>query len=847
MYKKIENLAQLKRSLTRGTAFEISWPGRPMQNRIVDVVRSVGIISVNPDSGDVGITLNYGKAEEWDFTGDVCTWYRCGDRAREVLSIRVLEGVNRLAELEEILAADAVRREEEAAAEEAERLAEIEAENEQANKVLDTAIEKLLAGKCVDNDDITIDGKETKVVLALAERYGVKIPLRTRGWITQRLARVVVYADGNVQYWYTGKKGNTSSVICEYVQRIYDLAKSAAEEPEEPAEEACIDAFLSGEDPADATITDTTDGNKEVNTMTSINNIREYLSAKITGWYANAGIDYDVSGRFLDVQEDGNDLRIIWEEDGKRYACVVAWWRDYSGAEQIYNIWMEEDEPEELPAVDAATATNNKEETQMKTGDIVRITGAYFKNDNGLYVVTRSPGDPSWSGDYYSLTKVGVSGKLSTAKYNLGSWPIMVMVSGGAKAAEAKAWNAAHAEIHPAAVKDMSGVIDYFRAQAEECREMVEHYSPYWGAGSIDIANYRSAQEFYEAVVSDLTGEAAVNEADDWDVDPAAIRAKLKSGEASAFADQVMRDVELIAAEQEREETLRQRNEGREYIQRIAAEHPITDGEPVVTVQWSEHPAFSTWRDSELKLSATAAEIVLTHFNEEREGDERGGYDKTGFEIADENGDVVYTGRYDIGAESGGLVEHIRHYTGRTPFSAEEERAGRLALADQLEAFLAGGQPKEPKTPAGGGCTRRIDGVYTPVRGGYAQRLDSCSTMFIPTMCVASYDAETGTVYGHAPDYEAMEAAKKPAVKADAPGEYVYTYELEHAPIGCDYKADLSCYGEHYFLYPLRDGLPQLKGRGVRYDKRNGSYKVTRRAYDKIKAEYRIQYELCLD
>lgn len=40
----------------------------------------------------------------------------------------------------------------------------------------------------------------------------------------------------------------------------------------------------------------------------------------------------------------------------------------------------------------------DKNGVEIKTGDIVEISGAYFKNDNGLYFVTHSPGDPTWSG-----------------------------------------------------------------------------------------------------------------------------------------------------------------------------------------------------------------------------------------------------------------------------------------------------------------------------------------------------------------------------------------------------------------------------------------------------------------
>ena len=46
---------------------------------------------------------------------------------------------------------------------------------------------------------------------------------------------------------------------------------------------------------------------------------------------------------------------------------------------------------------------------------------------------------------------------------------------------------------------------------------------------------------------------------------------------------------------------------------------------------------------------------------------------------------------------------------------------------------------------------------------------------------------------------------------------------------------------------PLRDGLPPLHGRGITYDAEQGTYMVTLRAYDKIKAQYKIKRETCLD
>lgn len=77
---------------------------------------------------------------------------------------------------------------------------------------------------------------------------------------------------------------------------------------------------------------------------------------------------------------------------------------------------------------------------------------------------------------------------------------------------------------------------------------------------------------------------------------------------------------------------------------------------------------------------------------------------------------------------------------------------------------------------------RKINGTFAPVPGGYAQQINEQTTLFVPEFTVARYDTETGELFGHAPDYEALEAAKSPAVHADKPGEYSYCYEMEKAP-----------------------------------------------------------------
>lgn len=130
---------------------------------------------------------------------------------------------------------------------------------------------------------------------------------------------------------------------------------------------------------------------------------------------------------------------------------------------------------------------------------------------------------------------------------------------------------------------------------------------------------------------------------------------------------------EKEAEQKEREEVLRQRNEGLAYIESIAAAHPIQEGAPVVTIEWSECPAFYSWEDGELKLSVAAADIVLRHYD--KAPDDGFCYYKTKFTVnyTINDAEKSHTDRYDLGDNDGGLINHIRRYNS--------------ALADCLERY----------------------------------------------------------------------------------------------------------------------------------------------------------------
>lgn len=163
-----------------------------------------------------------------------------------------------------------------------------------------------------------------------------------------------------------------------------------------------------------------------------------------------------------------------------------------------------------------------------------------------------------------------------------------------------------------------------------------------------------------------------------------------------------------LAAEHEariaaREKTLKLANEGRAYILGQAEQFPIREGEPTVTIRWSESPAFYTFeRENGIPLSVAAAEIVLKHYDEAKHA-ERRGYDKTDFVIRytdlDTGEDRTYEGRYDLGDNDGGLIGHIRRHgtymtldTTPEPFRDSEHGAEIVAFADYLEQFTADGR-----------------------------------------------------------------------------------------------------------------------------------------------------------
>ena len=141
----------------------------------------------------------------------------------------------------------------------------------------------------------------------------------------------------------------------------------------------------------------------------------------------------------------------------------------------------------------------------IKTGDIVEIKNAYFKNDNGLYFVINSKGDVNWCGDDYCLKKICKNGKLSTAKYNICFWPLRSFTNSREKRIEAKRWNEENATIEKVANIDNSYVIEYFRQKAEDLKPQEKRAIWDWGEDAEATKLITNTIAFYNSVADRLT------------------------------------------------------------------------------------------------------------------------------------------------------------------------------------------------------------------------------------------------------------------------------------------------------------------------------------------------------
>ena len=203
----------------------------------------------------------------------------------------------------------------------------------------------------------------------------------------------------------------------------------------------------------------------------------------------------------------------------------------------------------------------DKNNRPMKTGDVVEITGAYFKNDNGLYFVEHTPGDPNWSGRDHCLRRIKRNGELSTAKDNICFWPIHAFVNSRDKRAAANQWNQEHAEIEIKTFPNTAHIAAFFTAEADSLNATIKRYTWDFGEDCQTVQDTKETQAFYRSVADGLRAEQTAaapeqpstttpeqpQQPDFLDWDPAEVKAELERRNAEndhSFVAGVLSDVE---------------------------------------------------------------------------------------------------------------------------------------------------------------------------------------------------------------------------------------------------------------------------------------------------------------
>lgn len=150
----------------------------------------------------------------------------------------------------------------------------------------------------------------------------------------------------------------------------------------------------------------------------------------------------------------------------------------------------------------------DKNGREIQTGDVVLVSGGYFKADNGLFVVIHSPGDPGWFGESCCLNKLCRSGKLSDGKYATAFWPIMVTAGSWRTKMDAKSWNAANAEILVVDDVNRSYIAENFRSRAEMLQPTIDRARLDSGEDGDEFKRLDGLKAFYNSVADRA---AAVN------------------------------------------------------------------------------------------------------------------------------------------------------------------------------------------------------------------------------------------------------------------------------------------------------------------------------------------------
>ena len=109
----------------------------------------------------------------------------------------------------------------------------VEEHNKIANEMIEKVIKIIKSGGRFNNDRVEIfrdyyNSSEYSVVNYLMRKYGIKVPLRTQGWINERLVSVTVDESGNCKQcqFQRVKGGKRSESFWQYINELITAVRS---------------------------------------------------------------------------------------------------------------------------------------------------------------------------------------------------------------------------------------------------------------------------------------------------------------------------------------------------------------------------------------------------------------------------------------------------------------------------------------------------------------------------------------------------------------------------------------------------------------------------------------------
>lgn len=143
----------------------------------------------------------------------------------------------------------------------------------------------------------------------------------------------------------------------------------------------------------------------------------------------------------------------------------------------------------------------DKNGKEMRTGDIVKVGGAYTKRHNGYFVIEHTPGDVSWLGEDYSLQRLKKNGEYSNGSYTTQFWPLCYFSNNIEHNAAAREHDSKNATIEIVGNINTEFIVAHFEEESKNSMEQAKVWEWQFGEDSETTKKAIARAEHYKKVV----------------------------------------------------------------------------------------------------------------------------------------------------------------------------------------------------------------------------------------------------------------------------------------------------------------------------------------------------------